>query len=491
MIRFTPNTDQQNALNAIQQFLQDPYCDAFVLRGGAGTGKTTIVPYILEMALQQQFSITMLSPTGRASRIMQDKVNAGFSQSSGYQIPAQTLHKFLYYLGNMRCADHAVDDGEPLIDRYFPARQNDPEVDLLIIDEASMVGDKPMRQQGLAFGSGRLLSDLIRYVREQDATRPAGRPVKLIIIGDPAQLPPVGDACSPAMAPDYLNQVFGLQVQCYDLTQVVRQKGDSALLEIATALRNQIVDGVPNVYPLQVNYRDIQAASFHQAVDLIAQSVVGEQSAVAVARTNRRVQEYNEAVRATLYQQWGGPMYPGDRLLVMRNNRLSGLQNGDLLSVHYLSDQPEVFHIPYGKESIELRFRQASVGLIHQGRVQDERECLILENLLDTPTAQLGEREEWALQQLFMQRHPNATSGSQAYLEAQAEDPYLNALVVKYGYAMTCHKAQGGEWGQVIIDLSGGQMFPPEQLNRWIYTAITRASERVILVNPPHAAYAS
>lgn len=480
---FTMKPDQANALNAIHHFLQDPAADVFVLRGSAGTGKTTLIPALLNTAIELSMRVAMLSPTGRAARIMQTKVVNAFTATTDAVLPAMTLHKFLYCLRKMHCGE-GVDDEEQLIDLLFTTRTNTPDVDLLIIDEASMVGDKAMWQEGMQFGSGRLLTDLISCLRSDDDDKAASLAVKIIMVGDPAQLPPVGDKISPALDPNYLSDTFGLQVSGYDLTEVVRQQSDSALLTAAVALRDQIIDGVPNTAPLRANHRDIEQISFQQAVSLIAESVWSDFSMVAVARTNARVHQYNQAVRQALARPKVEPLSQGERLLVVRNNNPSGFQNGDLIHVHWVSEEPEIINIPYLGTSVRLVFRWGSVGLFHHGQVLDAQECYLLENTLHIHEAGVPELEAWALMQFLKQRHPEISPKSSQWREAQEQDPYLNALVVKYGYAMTCHKAQGGEWDQVIVDFSSGGS--GLQFDRWVYTAITRASHRLMLVNAPY-----
>lgn len=479
---FTLKPDQANALHAVHHFLQDPAADVFVLRGSAGTGKTTLIPALLNTAIGLGIRIAMLSPTGRAARIMQTKVVNAFSANTDAVLPALTLHKFLYCLRRMHCGE-GVDDDERLIDLLFTTREDIPDVDLVIIDEASMVGDTAMWQEGMQFGSGRLLTDLLSSLRADDVDRAANLAVKVIMVGDPAQLPPVGSNISPALERGYLTDMFGLNVSGYDLTEVVRQQSDSDLLAAAVALRDQIVDGVPNSRPLRENHRDIVQKDFQQAVSLIAESVWKNTSMVAVARTNERVHQYNQAVRQALGRPQSEPLSQGERLLVLRNNNASGYQNGDLLHVHWVAESPEVVCIPYLDTSVRLVFRWASVGLFHQGQVLDAQECYLLENTLHLQDAGLPEVEAWALLQFFTQRHPDFNPNSLQWSEARDQDPYLNALIIKHGYAMTCHKAQGGEWESVIVDFSGGGV---QSLNRWIYTAITRASQKLFLVNPPY-----
>ncbi len=475
------NDDQSKAMMAIEQFLLDPSMDAFVLYGSAGTGKTTLVARIIELAYSLELQSMLVAPTGRAARILQGKLDRMLPpQLSGIKV--STLHGAIYYQSNLTVDESRHDEGLSALQVNFSLKKQGSACDLLIVDEASMVGNAAMYKQTLRFGSSRLLNDLIAYVDFLYSEGIARQPIKLLFVGDLAQLPPVGSQQSPALSPDYLCEHFGIQARRYELTQVMRQADGSQILPLANAIRETIFKHTDQ--PIQINYNetDLQQTGFHSAVELIANNVRQNRSSAAVVYPNRIALEYNLGVRKLLWGNGYCDMHQDDRLLVTRNSPALGLSNGDLVRVHSVltSLLTEAVILPNG-QLVCLRFREVRLMPEPDGSDEDTIQCIILENLLYSPNSDLRVEEQDALYALVKQRHPYLDPNSTAFEEAMRDDPYYNALQVRFGYALTCHKAQGGEWQQVIVDPMGVRL-DSEQGKRWLYTAVTRASESLLLV---------
>lgn len=475
------NADQQAAMAEIKSFLTDPSQQAFVLCGSAGTGKTTLVARIIELAYSRELQSMLVAPTGRAARILQGKLDRMLPpQLSGIKV--STLHGAIYYQSNLTVDESRHEDGLSAIKMDFSLKKQGNTFDLLIVDEASMVGNAAMPQQSLRFGSSRLLNDLIAYVDFLYAEGIARQPIKILFVGDLAQLPPVRSNESPALSPDYLYERFGLQARRYELTQVMRQADGSQILPLANAIRETIFQ--PSEQPIQINYNetDLQQTDFHSAVELIANNVRQNRSSAAVVYPNKIALEYNLGVRKLLWGSRCCVTHEGDRLLVTRNSPQLGLSNGDLVRVHSVltSELTEEVILPNDR-LVCLRFREVRLMPEPDGGNEDPIQCIILENLLYSPYSDLRIEEQDALYELVKQRNPNLDPNSTAFEEAMRDDPYYNALQVRFGYALTCHKAQGGEWQQVIVDPLGVRL-DLEQGKRWLYTAVTRASESLLVV---------
>jgi len=470
------NVDQNEALMAIEDFLRVPTMDAFVLCGSAGTGKTTLVARIIEMANRFNLSSLLVAPTGRAARILEEKLDNLLPSELG-PIDVSTIHRAIYYMASM-----SVDEDQSALYLDFPVRQRGASFDLIIVDEASMVGDTGMFQGSIRFGSGRLLSDLMRYVDKIYQEGLVSRPIKLLFVGDLAQLPPVGSDYSPALLPDYLHDRFGLQVSKYELTTVMRQSHKSNILSLANTVREQIFGTSAESFHIDYNETDLRLISFEVAVQAIVSNVINQRSSVAVVYSNRTALSYNLAIRQKLWGDAQRELMSGDTLLVTRNCPILGFSNGDLARVSAVQSAPlkEVVHLPNGFE-IPLMFIEVRLQMDNASNEPQFINCLVLLNLLFSHERELSDDQQFALYELLRRRHAYVGPDSAEFSELMQTDPYYNALQVKFGYALTCHKAQGGEWDQVIVDPNGLQM-NSEKDYRWLYTAVTRASESLLLV---------
>lgn len=478
-----PTQEQAAALASIKSFLLDDAADAFILRGSAGTGKTTLLAKLIEILDELHLSCALLAPTGRAARILGGKIRS-LTQSPSH--PSSTIHKLIYSFTALEVNEEAENPNDPGFRMIFPLKKEEPSHALFIIDESSMVGDKKNYGDTIQFGSGKLLADLITYARTGRPGRPHDPLTKLLFVGDPAQLPPVGENSSPALSEEYLQEKFDLKVKTFDLTQVMRQAQGSAILDRATALREAILLGNFNKFALHPNGTDITQIDSTGAADLIVQYLHSKSATVAVVQTNATALDYNRSIRQRL---WGDPekiVQIGDTLLVNRNSTTHLLSNGDLVKIWKAS--PDGEHVPIflrGGHSVDLWFRRVTVVYRDSDGAVIETDCLILENLLNSPERELSALEHRALLVHFRKRHPDLKLGSDDFRKAIRTDPYFNALQVKYGYAMTCHKAQGGEWSTAIVDFNTSGGIRNAAFFRWAYTAITRAAKQLVVINPP------
>jgi exodeoxyribonuclease-5 len=451
---FEPTDGQMNALSLIGGFLFSRNPDSiFLLTGYAGTGKSTLIGALVKTMDEFQQKTVLLAPTGRAA-----KVFAGYAAH-----PAFTIHKKIYRQRRY----------QPQQERFVPADNLHKDV-LFIVDEASMISNG--NSDAVVFGSGRLLDDLIHYVY-------SGENCRLMLIGDTAQLPPVGYDCSPALQPAVL-QGYGMETYETALTQIVRQAEGSGVLFNATALRNALNENRTNAFPkLNVTgFADVKSISGEELLDDLnaayARDGIGD--TIVVSRSNKRANIYNNGIRnRILYRE--EELSGGDLLMIFKNNyfwvenieQLDFLANGELLEVLRVRRTVEL----YG-------FRFCDV-LVKHPDYDIELEIKILLDTLHSDAPGLTKEQSDNLFLRILEDYADVVTKTGKIKKLKA-DPFFNAVQVKYGYAITCHKAQGGEWKNVFLDLG---YVAEEHLGvsfyRWLYTAITRASQKLFLVNLP------
>lgn len=475
--------EQSAALDAIRSFLLDDSRDAFVLRGSAGTGKTTLIAKLVNTLEEMNLSCSLLAPTGRAARILGNKIKQ-ITGNPGYE--GSTIHRAIYTLTHLEVNEGAETANDPGVRMIFPLKEEESVVSLFVIDESSMVGDKENHGDFMQFGSGRLLMDIVTFARMSRPGRTKDHLTKLLFVGDPAQLPPVGENASPALSDAYLSEQFQLKVDSFDLKTVMRQAQDSAILDRATELRDAMLAERFNKFSLQPNGQDIEQVDARRAVDLIVQGLQTKASNVAVVHSNATALEYNRNIRD---RRWGDASLPiqiGETLLINKNSTTHLLSNGDLVKVMEVGADAQCVPVNLkGGHHVELWFRNVTVAFRDADGSIIQTNCLVLENLLDSPHRELTPLEQRALLVDFRKRHPDLHPKSAEFRRTIRNDPYFNALQVKYGYAMTCHKAQGGEWNTVIVDFESNAGSRNASFFRWAYTAITRAAKKLIIVNPP------
>ncbi len=452
---YKPTDEQENTLKSFVDFLLLPSEETvFLMKGYAGTGKTTLTAALVRTLEQLKWKTVLLAPTGRAAKV--------FSGYAGH--PAYTIHKKIY---RQKSFSNETDN--------FTANQNLHRNTLFIVDEASMIANEGL--SGGHFGTGRLLDDLVQYVYN-------GMGCRLMLVGDTAQLPPVGEEESPALSVSVL-QGYGLEVKECMLTQVVRQIGHSGILLNATALRTSIMDEAYFEYP-KINckgFSDICVLPGNELIETLndCYDTVGLDETIVICRSNKRTSLYNKGIRnSILYRE--DELNGGDMLMVARNNYFWGtdckeldfIANGDVAVVRRVRRVREM----YG-------FRFADVLLSFPDYGGLELEVKILLDTLHSDAPSLLKEENDRLFYAILEDYADLPSKRER-MKKMKEDPYYNALQVKYAYAVTCHKAQGGQWKRVFLDQGyvTEEMLSPDYF-RWLYTAFTRATEKLYLVNWP------
>ena len=449
---FSLTNDQETSITKIVEYIFNPKSEEiFLLNGYAGTGKSSLIGALVRaMTLSQQKTV-LLAPTGRAAKV--------FSMYSGE--PAFTIHKKIYRQKSM------TDSGAS-----FSLTNNLHQDTLFIVDEASMISNES--SDSSFFGTGRLLDDLIEYVY-------SGANCKLLLLGDSAQLPPVKQDISPAMDAHEL-QLYGLDVIESTLTEVMRQSEESGILYNATLLRNALSNGLTRKSPqLKLDrFSDIERISGNDLIEEISgcYSRDGFEETVVISRSNKNVNVYNNGIRnSVLYRE--SELCNGDLLMITKNNyfwlkeeeKIDFIANGEFVEVLRIRSQEEV----YG-----LRFCDV---VLHHKNYDIEFEAKISLDALHTEGSGDSYEQSNVIYAALTEEYDHVRSKRERYKQIK-NNPYFNALQVKYGYAVTCHKAQGGEWKNVFIDL--GYINPNhlgDNFYRWLYTSITRSTQMLYLVN--------
>ena len=467
-------TQQKEALQAIRNFLQDDNRE-FVLRGYAGTGKTTLVSAILEEAKNVNRKAILCAPTGRAAKVLREK--------TGY--PASTIHRAIYVLDHMETKEDSDD-----FTYYFPIKlMQDPQDMVFVVDEASMVGAKVHKGEIFQFGSGNLLSDLMTSAQILHGG-------KIIFIGDPAQLPPVGETASCALDEDYFKDL-GHKASSYELTEVIRQDEKSLILKNAMKVRDLLKEHASKRHELvferdAVSVNDIEVNEIpEKMLSLFPNPSLGH--SVIITYSNRAARDYNRMVRSRVFGDYSSPRV-GDRLIVVTNHYSPDrdgvdVLNGDYVTIREVSPETEIQSAKIvverngnkSQEILTLRFRDVTLQL-DDGTTFS---CKIIDDLLDSVMPNLTYDQMKALYVNFCMRHPKMKRTSEEFKELLKHDPYFTALRVKYGYAITGHKSQGGEWDTVFVDYTGRTGLNDDSL-RWTYTTTTRAARSLYGASMPH-----
>ena len=452
---FDPTDDQMYALDVFERFMtdSDERC-VMILRGSAGTGKTSLASVIVRTLLDLQYKISLLAPTGRAAKV--------FSLNSGQ--PAATIHRSIY-----RERTFAGLDGK------FNLNANLYRNRLFMIDEASMIS---LTSVNSTFGSGCLLDDLIQFVYNE-------RNCRMLLIGDKAQLPPVGEAESPALRTDVL-AAYGLKVYECDLNEVLRQSQDSGILYNATIIRQMITHDQATALP-KIRFKgfaDISIVPGDELIESLSTSYaeVGIDETMVITRSNKRANIFNQGIRNMVLGR-EEELTTGDMLMVVKNKYkekqaegLSFIANGDRAIVRSVRNVREL----YG-------FRFADVSLSFPDYDNTEEDMIVILDTLTTEAPALTHEQNAQLFQQVLADYADVPLKSDRMKKIR-EDDYYNALQVKFGYAITCHKAQGGQWAHIYLDQGymTDEMLTPDYIH-WLYTAFTRATEHLYLVNWPKA----
>lgn len=450
-LEFRPTAGQQKMIQELARFLSaDDPSEIMLVKGYAGTGKTTLVNSVVKTLHSLKFKSALMAPTGRAAKVL--------SAYTGR--PAWTIHRKIYRQKTGR-------DGLGV----FVLDRNLHKDTYFIVDEASMIGDGVPDSP---FGSGDLLRDLLEYVER-------GSNCRIILVGDTAQLPPVGLVLSPALDPVRLEQL-GYRVREIEMTDVVRQSEDSGILYNATQIRN-LVSMQQEDYPV-FNFRAYTDVSLIGGADLLeaignSYDRYGTEETIVVTRSNKRANRFNAGIRNQILWR-EEEISAGDLLMVVKNNyfwkdeqhQIDFIANGDIVKVEKVGSREEV----HGHRFVNLRISMPD----HQALELDVKVIL---DVLDLDAPSLSQVQQKTLYLSVAEDYPNETNQRQVAGKI-ALDPYYNALQVKFAYAVTCHKSQGGQWKSVFLDQG---YFTDEMLTldylRWMYTAFTRATEQLYLVN--------
>ena len=452
-LSFQPTENQKKIIISFSDYLSDDdFSKIFVLNGYAGTGKTSLIAAIVSALKYLGIKTILLAPTGRAAKVL--------SKYSSEK--ALTIHKRIYR-----------EQTNAQYESKFSLNLNKESEAVFIVDEASMLSTSNSSDKTL-FGSGSLLEDLIQYVR-------SGKKCRLVLVGDSAQLPPVGDDYSPALMPSELLPYGDVVYQSMD--EVVRQEADSGILFNATLVRTMLENGIYEIPHLDTDYPDIDAVQGGEFLELLEDcySRYGRDEVIVITRSNKRANRYNDGIRRNiLFAE--EQIESGDMLMVVKNNyhyteRIEGcpmsfIANGDIACLKRIRRFEDLYGFHYANAVLEFADYDNT-----------EIECKIL---LDTISSESPSLTYEQSQQLFAEvekDYLDIKSKIKRFKEIR-ENEYFNALQIKFSYAVTCHKAQGGQWKAVFIDrfLFGDEPMTRDML-RWLYTAITRATERVYLVN--------
>lgn len=454
-----PTMEQQKVVDEWGEFLLSPHPDEiFLLSGYAGTGKTSLIGALVQTMLSLKQQVVLLAPTGRAAKV--------FSLYAEH--PAYTIHKHIYR--------QKVFSAEM---NNFESDQNRSRFTLFIVDEASMIANEGL--SGGYFGSGRLLDDLIHYVY-------AGEGCRLMLVGDTAQLPPVGEELSPALNRLALT-AYGLRVREMQLTEVVRQVQDSGILWNATHLRQLIQNEDIFEFPkLKVKgFPDVKVMPGNELIEALEDSYYrkGIDQTIVVTRSNKRANIFNQGIRGRILDH-EEELGSGDQVIIVKNNYYwikpgDGTSMGQGLAFLANGDTAVVRRLRHEREFYGFRFADATLRLPDYDDL--EIDVTVLLDTLQTEAPALTREQQVNLCNAICEDYPEITN-KRDLMKKVKEDPYYNALQIKYAYAITCHKAQGGQWQHVYIDQGyvTEDMLTPDYF-RWLYTAITRATEQVYLVN--------
>ena len=460
---FTANDGQMQLLDKLSRFITSPAPrKAFILRGYAGTGKTSIMAALVQSLKQLNQRFVLLAPTGRAAKVL--------SRYAGH--PAYTIHKFIYRQ-------------KQLGEEVFTLNDNLHKHTLFIIDEASRISGV---REAHGFGSGMLLDDLVKYVY-------SGEGCTLLTLGDDAQLPPVGSIVSPALQTDYMLG-YQLDITSHTLTQVARQALDSGILHNATQLRELALgttlpteeNEVEQLWKILEEKSDIRTIDNQELQELIetAHSEVGEEETILLTRTNKRTNIYNQGIRARILWR-EDEISSGDRIMISKNNyfwtekyeNFPFLANGDMLEIVRLRNMREM----YGYRFVDAQLRALDYDW--------EIDAVLWIDTLYSDSPEATQTMQRDLFSKIAEDYPELQRNKKELVKTIYQSPYYNALQMRFAYAITGHKSQGGQWKRVFIDpyIGGSQPQPNGNHNedarsfyRWIYTAITRATEQVYIL---------
>lgn len=450
---FEPTQDQRKALQTFARFMTDRSENAvMILRGSAGTGKTSLAGAIVKAVIRLRFKVSLLAPTGRAAKVF--SLNAGLS--------ASTIHRKIYREKAFNGADG-----------QFSLNNNMFRDMLFMVDEASMIS---LSQSNTTFGSGRLLDDLVQYVYSSGAN------CRLLLIGDKAQLPPIGEEESPALRSDVLKS-YGLEVYECDLNEVLRQSQHSGILWNATAIREMITRNTATQLPKikLKGFADISIVPGNELIERLASSysAVGIDETMVITRSNKRANIFNQGIRNTILGR-EEELTTGDLVMVVKNKYLEKDRSTDISFIAN-GDHAVIRRVRNIRELYGFRFADASLEFPDYNNT--ELDTVVVLDTLTTEAPALTREQNDKLFQSVMEDYADVPRKADRMKQLR-EDAYFNAMQIKFGYAVTCHKAQGGQWAHIYLDQGymTDEILTPDYIH-WLYTAFTRATEHLYLVN--------
>lgn len=471
---------QEIVLNQILDFVNNSNDRVFILKGYAGTGKTTLMRFLIQELEKVKKDYRLLASTGRAAKVLANLSNRNGSTS--------TIHSMVYSFNGL--SKEYDEKEEPVVDKdgqlflvFAPSKLNEfdePET-VYIIDEASMISDVETKNVTQAkFGEGRLLKELLDYDSREGS--------KFIFVGDPCQLPPIEEYYSPALMKDYYHDKFRMVVQEAQLTEIMRQKGASGIIDASKQIRG-LYNKAPeekSVYGVQrlwgfLPFRQYHDIKLHPNLESMTNDYVdkiqssGLNSAVCICRSNNACSQLSASIRAKLGFPYGR-VQEGDLLMVIQNNMPTGLMNGDMVTIEELG--------PTTQSRAGLTFREVTVKELFTQRTI---KTLMIEEIVNQSRLNLDSAQQQALFIDFIMRMRDvgiSQKDQRRFNHAMIHDPYLNALRCVYGYAITCHKSQGGEWEDVYVHVPRNiTLNPTKETYQWIYTSMTRAKKTLHMVD--------
>ncbi len=464
---FTPTKDQANAIDVFCQFLFDKnHRTVMIMRGSAGTGKTLLASEIVRSMDIISRGVALLAPTGRAAKVFSSYADA----------QAYTIHRKIY-------RQKSFSDGIG----HFVLGENLFKNVLFLIDEASMISDK-VASDSTPFGSGNLLGDLISFIYK-------GKGCRMMLIGDKAQLPPVGQSEAAALNPEVLSS-YNLKVYSCDLDEVLRQATASGILFNATLIRRMVNSDEESLMPkiFFKGFADIEIVSGSDLIESLINSYreVGEDETIVVTRSNKWANKYNQGIRSTVFDR-EEEMTSGDLIMISRNNYYwtsedsagASVGSDDTSKIEFIAngDRARIKHVRNLRELYGFHFVDAWLEFPDYDNI--EVSAILITDSLYSEAPGLTPEQSKALYVAVLEDYKDIAS-KKGRQDKMRQNPYYNALQVKYAYAVTCHKAQGGQWSHVYLyqGYMAKEMYTKDYIH-WLYTAFTRAKDKLFLVSWP------
>ena len=478
--------DQAELVKRLERFIDGKTESLFLLKGYAGTGKTFVTKGLTEYFRAIGRNYVLAAPTGKASKVIASKTKS----------PAYTIHKTIYSFDDIVEYRDDDTDGTETFKFYAQLAVNSLSADTVyIVDEASMIADIYQEAEFFRFGTGYLLADFLKFVNldHNDHSK------KIIFIGDDAQLPPVGMNFSPALDADYLFKKHYARSTGYELSEVVRQKSDSGIIANAIPLRKALHAKVFNQLAIDFGHSDVQRVEHQDLMASYLDSCGGKINgeSIVIAHSNSDVGDYNRRIREHFFP--GCPeIMPGDKVMALSNSDAYGIfiSNGDFGLIRQVLSPAEKRTLTLKRKNpdsgtleevpVSLLFKNVVVGFKDLEGVAHFFEAKIIEDLLYCKEPALSSDQNKALYLDFCIRNSKVRRNSAEFKHALKTDPYFNALRLKFGYAITCHKAQGSEWNHVFVKCKSHQSQLTADYFRWLYTAITRTAQTLYLLDPPN-----